>query len=106
MEARLLAAADGFGLRTTAIVIAQVWRETSGRQALLARLLAGVEIWPVDEEMGRSAGTLLGRAATSDPIDATLVLLARDGDDIITSDPADIRHLVLAAGKRVRVVAC
>src|SRR5258707_231324 len=82
IEARLLAAAaNGFALRTNAIIVAQVWRETGGRQALLARFLAGVEIWPVDEGMGRAAGVLLGRAAMSDPIDATAVLLANDGDE-------------------------
>ena len=40
MIARLRAAQrDGLELRTTGIVIAQVWRDPGGRQAILAQLL-------------------------------------------------------------------
>jgi len=49
---------------------------------------------------------LLGKAATSDPIDAAVVLIARDGDAIVTSDPDDIRHLASVARRVVVVVAC
>ena len=93
-------------LRTTAIVLGQVWRNPEGRQARLARLLRAVEVRPVDEQMGRRAGVLLARAGTSDPIDATVVLVAESGDRILTSDPADIRRLVAAAGKRAATVPC
>lgn len=107
MAARLRAAArHGLELRTTAVVIAQVWRDPSGRQAELARLLKAVDVRSIDETMGREAGILLARARTSDPIDATLVLAARDGDRIVTSDPKDVSHLAEAARKRVVVVAC
>ena len=34
---------------------------------------------------------------------AALVDVARDGDEILTADPADIRAVVAAAGKRVLV---
>ena len=93
-------------LRTTAIVLGQVWRNPEGRQARLARLLRAVEVRPVDEQMGRRAGVLLARAGTSDPIDATVVLVAESGDRILTSDPADIQRLVAAAGKRAATVPC
>jgi hypothetical protein len=35
-----------------------VWRGGSGRQAPVARLLAGVEVTPVDDLLGRRAGML------------------------------------------------
>lgn len=96
----------GVELRSTAIVVAQVWRDTQGRQAQLARLLRGVDVRPVNDQAGRAAGVLLGRADTTDPIDATLVLTANSGDRIITSDPDDIGHLVNAAGRVVAVIPC
>ena len=61
--------------RTHAGVVAQVWRGGSGRQAPLARLLAGVEVVTVDAGVGRRAGMLLGRAGTSDVVDACVVVL-------------------------------
>ncbi len=94
------------GLRTSAIVVAQVWRDPSGRQALLARLLRAVDVRPVDQRLGRAAGVLLARARTDDPIDATVVLVAADGDRILTSDPIDIARLAAAAARRVAVIAC
>ena len=57
-------------------VVAQVWRGGHGRQASLARLLAGVQIVPIDEDPGRLAGMLLGRSGPSDAIDASVVCLA------------------------------
>jgi hypothetical protein len=93
-------------LRTAAIVLGQVWRDPAGRQASLGRLLRAVDVRIVDEEMGRAAGVLVGRAGTSEPIDATVVIVADDGDRILTSDPNDIGLLLQAAGKRVAVVLC
>jgi hypothetical protein len=40
----------------------------------------------------------------SDVVDAALVLLAADGDEILTSDPADLRPLAAAAGVHVDLV--
>jgi len=91
-------------LRTSAIVIAQVWR--GARQANLARLLQSVDVVPVDEPTARAAGTLLAKTGTVDPVDAALVLVAQNDDHILTSDPADISVLVTACGRRVAVVAC
>ena len=105
MMARLrVALANQVDLRTSAIVVGQVWRNPDGRQARLARLLQVVDVRPVDERMGRRAGVLLARAGTADPIDATVVLVAEPGDRILTSDPDDIRRLVTAAGTRAAVV--
>ncbi len=85
-------------------VVAQVWRG-GGRQALLARLLAGVDVVALDEELGRRAGVLLGCAGCSDVVDAAVVVLARDGDDILTSDPQDLLVLAEVAGVHVELVA-
>lgn len=85
-------------------VVGQVWRGGLGRQARLARLLAGVRVAPLDEGLGRRAGVLLGRARRADVIDAALVLLAVDGDSILTSDAGDLLPLALHAGLHVDIV--
>ena len=85
-------------------VVAQVWRGGHGRQASVARLLAGVEVVPVDDGLGRRAGVLLAIGGGSDAIDAAVVCLADDGDDILTSDPGDLRALAEAAGVHVELI--
>jgi predicted nucleic acid-binding protein len=84
--------------------VAQVWRGGTGRQANLARVLAAVEIVPLDDALGRRAGVLLGRARKADVIDAAVVLLAVDGDTILTSDPGDLKALAAAAALHVDIV--
>lgn len=109
MMARLRAAhidTTGTELRSTGIVIAEVWRDPSGRQTHLARLLKAVDVRAVDEKLGREAGVLLGRAGRGEPADATIVAVAQTGDVVVTSDPADINALATAARVRVSVVAC
>lgn len=107
MMARLEAAEEeGIGLRTSAMVVAQVWRDPSGRQARLATLLRAVDIRAVDDRLARAAGVLVGAAGTSDPIDATVVLVAESGDHILTSDPDDLRRLADTSGARVAVIPC
>jgi cystathionine beta-lyase/cystathionine gamma-synthase len=71
---------------------------------MLARALRGVEVEPLDDELGRAAGVLLARTGMADAIDAAVVALAEDGDRILTSDPDDIDRLVEAAGLDVEVV--
>jgi len=106
IAAKLQTAVDSSDdLRTTSMIVAQAWRD-GRRQVSLARLLSNVEIVAIDEDLGRQAGELLGVSRTADPIDASLVILARPHDRILTSDPTDIRQLVAATGMRVRVVAC
>jgi hypothetical protein len=85
-------------------VVAQIWRGGSGRQAPVARLLAGVEVAPVDDGLGRRAGMLLARTGHADATDAAVVCLAADGDDILTSDPGDLRVLAEAAGIHVELI--
>ena len=88
---------------THAGVLGQVWRDDP-RQARLARALRGMEVRPLDERLGRSAGALLGKAGLSDVIDAAVVLLSADGDDIITSDPGDLSRLAAASGRHVELI--
>lgn len=85
-------------------VIGQVWRGGRGRQATLARLLPGVDVRALDDEIGRQAGVLLGAARRADVIDAAVVLLAHDGDEIFTSDPADLQDLATVAGRHVELI--
>jgi hypothetical protein len=85
-------------------VVAQVWRGGSGRQAPVARLLAGTEVVPIDGGLGRRAGMLLARTGHAGAIDAAVVCLAGDGDDILTSDPGDLRVLAEAAGVHVELI--
>jgi hypothetical protein len=87
-------------------VIGQVWRGRSGRQAKLASVLEVVDIRSIDGVLGRAAGELLARARQHDVIDAALVLLARDGDRIVTSDPEDLAALARAADLDVELVRC
>lgn len=84
-------------------VVGQVWRG-GARQAQLARLLHATEISPLDLELGRAVGELLGRARTKDVVDAALVLLAADGDQLLTSDPDDLTSLAVAAGIHLELV--
>ena len=107
MLARLrVAQQHGAPLRSNAMVIAQVWRDRQGRQAVLAQLLRAVDVRAVSPQDGRQAGVLLGLTGTSDPVDATVVLLANAGDRILTSDPGDLAPLAEAAANRAVIVAC
>jgi hypothetical protein len=85
-------------------VVGQVWRGGSGRQANVARLLPALDIASLDATMGRRAGALLVRARMTDVIDAALVLLALDGDSLMTSDTNDIEPLAVAAGLHIDIV--
>lgn len=85
-------------------VIGQVWRGGHRRQANLARLLPGVDVHAIDDNLGRRVGVLLREADSDDVIDAAVVLLAHDGDEIFTSDPADLRELAQVAGRHVELI--
>ncbi|HTW07412.1 MAG TPA: hypothetical protein VME46_07880 [Acidimicrobiales bacterium] len=68
-------------------VVAEIWRSGPNRQAEVARLLGGVEVVALGEELRKKAGVLLGLSGGDDAVDAALICLARDGDDILTSTP-------------------
>ena len=85
-------------------IVGQTWRGHGPRQTLLVKALAGTDVRPIDEPLGRAAGELLARARRRDVIDAALVLLADDGDQIVTSDLDDIEPLAAASGRHVELV--
>ena len=101
----LLGAANRKGRVVTvpAPVVGQVWRD-GARQARLATVLAACRIESTTDEMARAAGVLLGQARQSDVVDALVVLGAvRRGDEILTSDPADLSALMAASPTRVPI---
>ncbi len=76
-------------------VVAQTWRDGS-RQARLARLLGSplCEVLPLDDRQARAAGQICGLSHTSDIVDASVAVAARNrGARILTSDPDDLRRL-------------
>ena len=78
-------------------IVGQAWRGSGPRSSLLAKALTGLDVRPLDEVLGKRAGQLLARAKKIDVIDAALVLLASDGDTIVTSDAGDLGALARAA---------
>ena len=93
---------NGVPIRTTAGIVAQVWRRPAV-QVRLSRLLRGVQERPLDSQGARRIGELLARAAAVDVVDASLIDAARDGDEILTSDPTDLVALAYAADKSVLI---
>ena len=76
-------------------VVAQVWRDGK-KQARLARLLASdiIEVEPLTDRRARAAGQLCGVTKTTDIVDASVALCARErGGGVITSDPDDLLRL-------------
>jgi hypothetical protein len=79
-------------------VLAQSWRGGS-RQALLARLLIGCTIEPLDATRARAIGALAARAGTADIVDACVVEGAiRRHDLIISSGEGDLTAIAAAVG--------
>ena len=89
---------------TNGAIVAQVWRGARGKQVPVAQLLAGVDVAPLDDLLGKRAGMLLALTGGQDAIDASVVCLARDGDDILTSDPDDLLVLSRTAGVHVELI--
>jgi len=76
-------------------VVAQAWRDGS-RQTRLARLLGSplCEVLALDDRQARAAGQLCGVANSTDVVDASVAVAARDRTArMITSDPEDLRRL-------------
>jgi hypothetical protein len=76
-------------------VLGQVWRG-SARQAPLRSLAKGptTSVPALDQVLAEAAGVLCGRAATSDVVDASVVLVARrERAVVVTSDADDLRRL-------------
>ena len=90
---------EGEPLRTTAPVVAQVWRDGS-RQVRLSRFLPALDIRPFAAEHISLVGTLLRRSGASDVVDAHLLACAIHLDDtIITADLDDFTRLAAPLGE-------
>jgi hypothetical protein len=97
------AVAAGGELVTSTAVVAQVWR-ANARQARLARVIAAVAQESLTAQAARAISALLARSGTSDIVDAALMLTARDGDRILTSDPDDLAHLARTLRRDVDII--
>ena len=94
---------DETPVKTTSGVVAQVWRGGAG-QARLAVLLRGVAELPLDPDASRRIGELLGVCGLADVVDASMVDIARSGDEILTSDTDDLVMLARAARKELVII--
>jgi hypothetical protein len=90
-------------VRSSAGVVAQVWRDGL-RQANLARVLSGVDVAPLDLPVAKRVGVVLGAADSSDVVDGHVAHLVEPGDQLLTSDPDDMRDLLGDRAHRVDLV--
>lgn len=95
--------ARGVPVHTSVVAVAQVWRD-GRKQALLARVLAGVKVVGVSPGDERAIGELLAKAGTRDVVDAHVALLVENGDRLLTSDGVDLERLLTAKGTTALVV--
>jgi hypothetical protein len=76
-------------------VVVQAWRDGT-RQTRLARFLGSpmCEVLVLDDRQARAAGQLCGVTNSTDVVDASVAVAARDRRArVITSDPDDLRLL-------------
>ena len=66
--------------------------------------MAAIDVRPLDEALRRAAGHLLGVASLADVVDAAVVVLAQDGDEIVTVDHDDLEQLAAASGRHVELI--
>ena len=93
----LIARATERGMRITipATALAQAIRNPA-RQTRLSRLIrqAGTDLIPLDGPDATAVGLLLARTATTDIVDAHVVICAqRAGQAVVTSDAGDLRGI-------------
>jgi len=87
-----------------AACLAQAWRNpTSAAVALVAK---ATTVLPLDERLAKLSGTLCGKARTADVVDAAVVGTAAfvNSDAILTSDPRDLKALVTASGRPLKIL--
>lgn len=99
--------AAGYSVVLPTVVYAQVergGRQRPFRQQLLSNLLGFCTVAPLTLEIAQQAGWLLGDSATTDVVDAVVVVeaLNRDGALILTSDRGDIQYLLTFGSNRLR----
>jgi hypothetical protein len=86
---------ENLPVRTSAAVVAQVWR-SGPVQANLARVLAGVDVASLDGNTGKLVGEVLALSSTADIVDGHVSLIVRSGDTVLTSDAKDIKKILNA----------
>lgn len=99
----LAASRSGVPVRTSAAVVAQVWRDPA-RQVRLVRALRGIDQVPLDALRATRVGELLRATKTTDVVDGAVVELTADGDDVVTADVEDLARLSRAAGRAIRLL--
>lgn len=68
-------------------------------------MLAASDVVDLTQERAREAGELCGRAGTSNPVDAAVVLVARPRRaTVVTSDPEDIGRLTDTIGVDLAII--
>jgi hypothetical protein len=98
-----LAALANADVLVPSAALAQVWRGLAS-QAQLSRALNYCVVSSFDA-VARAVGELCGRARTRDICDAHVAIVAAtQGDVLYTSDPADLRRLIAAFGKRRPII--
>jgi hypothetical protein len=96
---------DGALALVPTTALAQVWRGRPG-QARLSLALAHCELAPFDS-LARDVGVLCGKTGTVDVCDAHVALVAAARADLLyTSDPLDLRRLLVALDADVAIIAC
>jgi hypothetical protein len=84
-------AQEGTPLVTSAGVVAEVWRGGDRGQIPVVFLLRRTRVIDLTHAIARVLGRMLGTARTRDPVDAHVVLLARErGWSILSSDAAEL----------------
>lgn len=91
---------EGDDVRTSTAVVAQTWHGDP-KQVRLVRLLRGVDERDLTSDRARSVGRAIRSARITDVVDGTIIDIARDGDEILTSDPGDLRQLAASERKAV-----
>ena len=90
-----------------AVILAETLRGTA-RDARVNRVIQTVErVLPVEEQTGRLAGALLGRAGIDATIDSLVVAAAAlaGGGCVLTGDPVDLEKLAAALPSSVIQIA-
>jgi len=81
-------------LVTSAGVVAQVWRGGERANVPVAFVLRRTLVVDLTHAVAKSIGRMLALTGTTDPIDAHVVLLARErGWPVISSDPSDLHAI-------------
>ena len=98
----------GNGIRPVvpAGVLAQVWRDGSGRQAPLAQILKQCQVEPLDETLAKQVGAASHKTGSNDVVDISVVVSAIGrGDRIVTSDEDDIKEIMASLGHNLKIYA-